>query len=209
LNDIDLPPNDLSNIIKEWELIESYLVYLLGVYRGVEDYYLINMNNIDPPIIDVLVTKYWKDIWNYAFILTNKHDVADDIAQDTFVNAFLSLESFRGESTVKTWLLKICRNQVINYKRSAFFRRIIPVAIVRSTAHSASAEAVFFTDASVDDIWNHLLSLPFKYREVLVLEIRFGLSVAEAADFLGIPEGTVKSRLHRARAKMKKEMKGE
>jgi RNA polymerase sigma-70 factor (ECF subfamily) len=105
----------------------------------VEDDYLININSIDPPTVESLVIKYWKDIWNFAFILTNKHDVADDIAQDTFVNAFLSLDSFRGESTVKTWLLKICRNQVINYKKSAFFRKIILDPFVKSYAESSSA----------------------------------------------------------------------
>jgi RNA polymerase sigma-70 factor (ECF subfamily) len=175
----------------------------------VEDDYLININRIDPPTVESLVIKYWKDIWNFAFILTNKHDVADDITQDTFVNAFLSLDSFRGESTVKTWLLKICRNQVINYKRSAFFRKMILVPIVKSSAESSSAEADFFADALVDDDWQHLLSLPYKYREVLVLEIRYGLSMAELANFLSIAEGTVKSRLHRARVKMKKKMQEE
>lgn len=174
-----------------------------------EDHYLINVNNIDPPLIDELVVKYWKDIWNFAFILTNKHDVADDITQDTFVNAFLSLNSFRGGSTVKTWLLQICRNQAINYKRSAFFRRMIPVYVVKTSDKSASAESVFFAGALVDDIWQHLLSLPCKYREVLVLVTRYGFSIAEVADFLSIPEGTVKSRLHRARDKMRHKMQEE
>jgi RNA polymerase sigma-70 factor (ECF subfamily) len=175
----------------------------------VEDDYLINMNRVEPPLINSLVIKYWKDIWNFAFVLTIKRDVADDIAQDTFVKAFLSLDGFRGESTVKTWLLRICRNQVINYKRSAFFQRMIPVSIVKSIANSASAEAVYFDDVLVNDVWQHLLSLPIKYREVLVLEIRYGLSMAEAADLLSVAEGTIKSRLHRARAKMKKKLQEE
>jgi RNA polymerase sigma-70 factor (ECF subfamily) len=179
------------------------------VNNGVDDYYLIHVNSVDPPIIDELVSKYWQDIWNFAFILTNKYDVADDIAQDTFVRAFLSLESFRGQSTIKTWLLRICRNQVINYKRSALFRRIIPVAIVNSSVSSSSAESDYFAEALIDDIWQHLLSLPYKYREVLVLVIRFGLTIEEVAVFLNIPEGTVKSRLHRARMKMRIAMKEE
>jgi RNA polymerase sigma-70 factor (ECF subfamily) len=139
----------------------------------VEDDYLINMNRIDPCVIDSLVIKYWKDIWNFAFGLTNS------------------------------------RNQVINYKRSAFFRRMIPVSVVKSSAESASAESVFFAGAFIDDVWQHLLTLPCKYREILVLEIRYGLSIAEVADFLSIAEGTVKSRLHRARVKMRKKMQEE
>lgn len=166
----------------------------------------LEINRIDPPLIESLVVKYWKDVWNFAYILTKKHDAADDIAQDTFVSAFLSLDGFRGESTVKTWLLQICRNQAINYKRSAFFRKMIPVPVVKFSAISASAETIFFANAWMDDTWRYLLSLPKKYREVLVLEIRYGLSIREVSDLLHIPEGTVKSRIHRARAKMRKKM---
>ncbi|MFC4779410.1 RNA polymerase sigma factor [Paenibacillus sp. GCM10023252] len=171
-----------------------------------EDHYLQYMNNIGPSEMETLIMRYWKDIWNYAYILTKKHDVADDLAQDTFVNAFLSLGQFRGESSVKTWLLRICRNLVINYKRSAFFRRVLPVAAVKPTLRAASAEHVAIANTQVDVIWQHLLSLPEKHREVIVLDIRYGLSISEMAEFLGIVEGTVKSRLHRARATMKKAM---
>jgi RNA polymerase sigma-70 factor (ECF subfamily) len=111
------------------ELLASCVVYLAEVLERVDDY-LIHINRLEPPEIEVLIVKYWEDIWNYAFVLTNKHDVADDITQDTFINAFLSIDGFRGQSTVKTWLLKICRNKVINYKKSAFFRKMIPVSLV-------------------------------------------------------------------------------
>jgi RNA polymerase sigma-70 factor (ECF subfamily) len=78
-----------------------------------------------------------------------------------------------------------------------------------STSESASAESAFFANAMVEAVWKHLLALPSKYREVLVLEIRYSFSTAEMAGFLGIAEGTVKSRLHRARTKMRKKMEEE
>jgi RNA polymerase sigma-70 factor, ECF subfamily len=198
----------INNFQKILELSMIYVVYLAEVIERVDDY-LIHINHIEPLEIEALILKYWEDIWNYAFVLTNKHDVADDIAQDTFINAFLSVQGFRGQSTVKTWLLKICRNQVINYKRSAFFRRMVPVAFVMTSAESASAESTFFANSMVDAVWKHLLALPCKYREVLLLEIRYSFSYEEMADFLGITEGTVKSRLHRARAKMRKKIEEE
>jgi RNA polymerase sigma-70 factor (ECF subfamily) len=190
------------------ELSAISIVYLAEVLERVDDY-LINITRIEPPEIEEIIVAYWEDIWNYAFVLTNKHDVADDIAQDTFIKAFLSVHGFRGQSTVKTWLLKICRNQVINYKRSAFFRRMIPVSLVISSTESASAESEFFANALVEVVWKHLFALPSKYREVLVLELRYSYSYAEMADFLGIAEGTVKSRLHRARTKMRKKIEEE
>jgi RNA polymerase sigma-70 factor, ECF subfamily len=86
---------------------------------------------------------------------------------------------------------------------------MIPVAFVMTSAKSASAESVFFENVMVDAVWKHLLALPNKYREVLLLEIRYSFSYAEMADFLGITEGTVKSRLHRARNAMRKKMEEE
>ncbi|MCU6708612.1 RNA polymerase sigma factor [Paenibacillus sp. J5C_2022] len=173
-----------------------------------EEEYLKTTDNVQPHVIESLVRKYWKDIWNFAFVLTNKYDAADDIAQDTFVKAFLSLESFRGESTVKTWLLKICRNQAMNYKRSAFIRKMVSFPANRKVGEQASAESEYFQGVMLDEIWRTLLSLPRHYREVLVLELRYGLSIAEAARILNVAEGTVKSRLNRARTHMRRKIRG-
>jgi RNA polymerase sigma factor, sigma-70 family len=148
---------------------------------------------------DDLVKTYWNDIWNYAFFLTKKHDLAEDIAQDTFVSAFKSIDRFRGQSSVKTWLLRICRNRVINHRKSAFFRKVIMVPFIRRSETFASAEAEFLDVFMRDKVITHLFELPFKYREVLLLEIRNELSIEEMSTLLDVPAGTVKSRLHRAR----------
>jgi RNA polymerase sigma-70 factor (ECF subfamily) len=134
------------------ELSDYCVVYLAEVLERVDDF-LIHINRIEPLEIETLIGKYWGDIWNYAFVLTN--------------------------------------------------------AFVMTSAKSASAESVFFENVMVDAVWKHLLALPNKYREVLLLEIRYSFSYAEMADFLGITEGTVKSRLHRARNAMRKKMEEE
>ncbi|QNK59678.1 RNA polymerase sigma factor [Paenibacillus sp. PAMC21692] len=171
-----------------------------------EDDYLVTITSLGPAEMELLIVKYWNDIWNYAFVLTKKHDMADDLAQETFVNAFLALNKFRGQSTVKTWLLKICHNLAINHRRSAFFRKVLPVPFVRFSEESPSAEAVYFARSRLDEVWSVLLTLPLKHREVLILEVRYGLSIADIANLLCIAEGTVKSRLHRARIKMRNKM---
>ncbi|WP_162341548.1 RNA polymerase sigma factor [Paenibacillus paridis] len=133
-----------------------------------EDNYLVPLTDIGPSEIEILVIKYWTDIWNYAFVLTRNHHTADDLTQDTFVNAFLALDKFRGESTVKTWLLKICHNLSMNHRRTAFFRKIRFVPNVRLSEHSPSAEKVYFANESLDQVWSELLTLPLKHREVLI-----------------------------------------
>ncbi|MFB9274630.1 RNA polymerase sigma factor [Cohnella cellulosilytica] len=171
-----------------------------------DDSYLVNAIQIELPDMDDIVRSYWKDIWNYAFFLTKKYDAADDIAQETFISAFRSIDHFRGQCTLKTWLLKICQNRAMNYRRSAFFRKIVPVPLVRKTGQQVSAETDYFAGLKLENALQYLLSLPLKYREILLLEIRHELSMEEISNLLGIPQGTVKSRLHRARQLMQKKV---
>ncbi|MFF2091156.1 RNA polymerase sigma factor [Paenibacillus sp. NPDC058174] len=180
-----------------------------GAAKAAQEDYLATLTSAGPMEIEAIVAKYWSDIWNYAFVLTKKHDLADDVTQDTFVQAFLGLDKFRGQASVKTWLLKICHNVAMNQLKSAFFRKILPVAVVRHSRQSVSAESVFFAKTKLDAVWESMLDLPLKHREVLMLEIKYELSIADIADFLGIAEGTVKSRLHRAKAQMRKKWKEE
>ncbi|MBD2871386.1 RNA polymerase sigma factor [Paenibacillus arenilitoris] len=134
--------------------------------------------------------------------IDSKHDMADDIAQDTFIRAFRSLDSFRGESSVKTWLLRIARNITINYKRSAFFRKIVLLDYVQSDRSTPSAETTYFDEQFVDRIWELVIRLPMKQREIILLNAHYQMPIADMADLLGLPEGTVKSRLYRARLKL-------
>lgn len=173
------------------------------------DSYLVHAVQIEIPEMDDIVRSYWKDIWNYAFFLTKKYDAADDITQETFISAFRSIDHFRGQCTLKTWLLKICNNRAVNYRRSAFFRKIVPVPLVRKTGQQVSAETDYFAGVNLENTLSHLLSLPLKYREILMLEIRHELSIEEMSNLLGIPQGTVKSRLYRARQLMQKKLEEE
>lgn len=174
-----------------------------------DEEYLKTVSHIDSPEIETLVHKYWHDIWQYAFFLTRKEHMADDIAQDTFIRAFRSINSFRGQSTVKTWLLKITRNTAYTYKKSSFLRKVSLVGFLAETRPMPSAESEYFTKAFSDELWNSVLKLPQSSREILILSAQYGLQQAELSELLGIAEGTVKSRLHRARKKLVKRMREE
>jgi RNA polymerase sigma-70 factor (ECF subfamily) len=108
---------------------------------------------------------------------------------------------------VKTWLLKITRNTAYSYRRTAFFRKTELRAEV-SGPKSRWAEDEFLEMHLENEIWRSVLRLPAVYREVLVLSAQQQLTTAEIVETLGITEGTVKSRIHRARAKAAKLMKG-
>lgn len=157
-------------------------------------------------VLGELMREYGKDVWNFAFFLTRKRELADDIAQDVFVKVYERLYDFRGQSSVRTWLLAITRNTAIDALRSSWLKRVIlhPGRIERFASPSAEQETM--RRLAADELWDTVLDLPRKLREVLLLSCHYGQSMREIAELLGISEGTVKSRLHRARAAVNKKL---
>lgn len=160
-----------------------------------------------------LMERYGQDVWNFAYALTRDADLADDVSQDVFVKAYQKIDGFRGEASVKTWLLTIARNQVADARRSAFFRRVTLVGTWRGEEQrrgaGASAEKVALGRLGAAQVWELVWKLPPKLREVLVLHAQQELATAEIAELLGVREVTVRGRLHRARLKMNEWLKEE
>ena len=154
-------------------------------------------------LLDELMVTYGKDVWNYAFFLTRRRDLAEDIAQDTFIKAYQNIYSFRGDRSMKTWLLTITRNTARDYFKSAWFRKVqflsrdFDQGIMRP-----SAENEWFGTQQQLEVWNAVLELPRKLRETLLLYAHHQLTLKEISELMQLSEGTVKSRLFRARAIM-------
>jgi len=153
-------------------------------------------------LLTELMNAYGKDVWNFAFSMTKKWDQADDIAQEVFLKAYRNLHTFRSQSSVKTWLLAITRNMVLDYRKQAFFRRVVLVDAFRDNGAASSAEREVIEALAVNEMWKKVLELPYKYREVIILYAHYQLSMKEIAEVLGVSEGTVKSRLFHARRKL-------
>jgi RNA polymerase sigma-70 factor (ECF subfamily) len=166
------------------------------------DEYLQYIVDMDPYTLENLMERFGQDVWNFAYFLTKYRSMTDDITQDVFLQAYLHVTSFRGEASVKTWLLKITRNISYNYRKSAFFRKVLLVDVVLSKDNNQSAENAFIEKEASNDVWRQVFTLPTKFREVLVLHAKYQLSLMEIAQVLKIPEGTVKSRLFTARKKL-------
>ncbi|WP_159888177.1 RNA polymerase sigma factor [Paenibacillus puerhi] len=156
-------------------------------------------------ILNELMTAYGKDVWNYAYSITRKWDQADDITQEVFIKVYRNLYTFRSESSVKTWLLAITRNMTLDYRKSAFLRKVTLVdafSAREEQAAASSAEREVLERMTLNEVWDLVLKLPVKYREVLILFAHHQLSMKEIANVLGVSEGTVKSRLFHARGKI-------
>jgi len=164
----------------------------------------------DPRLaLQSLMGSYAQDVWNFAFFLTKNKEAADDISQEVFMKAFMHWRGFERRSSPKTWLLAITRNLCRNWSKSHGVRRVVLMETIFSESTASSAENEYLDRLQLQTIWRHVLQLPAKYREVLVLDAHYGLGYAEIANLLGIAEGTVKSRIYRARKRMEKSMEGE
>ncbi|MEC0228317.1 RNA polymerase sigma factor [Paenibacillus alba] len=166
--------------------------------------YLTYMNRIDKTDLNHLMTEYGPDVWKYAYAITRNREQASDVAQEVFIKVYNHIGSYRGQSSLKTWLLSITRNEAINVRRSSYVRRIMLFEKVKPHATGASAEVAFLGEQSARDIWAIVMSLSTKLREVLVLDLEHDLKMSEMARLLNVSEGTVKSRLSRARKMVEK-----
>ena len=149
----------------------------------------------DPLAAAALVRATQADVWRLCAHLGDRQS-ADDLTQETFLRAFGSLHRFAGRSTVRTWLLSIARRTCADAIRSKRRRRLTLVGDDELLERPDTVDRVG-EGAAVDDL---LARLHPDRREAFVLTQLMGLPYAEAADVAGVPVGTIRSRVARARA---------
>lgn len=198
----------VTNIIKLWNLICFQLSNCIGGDL-VTHRYLRYIDSWDESTFREFMQEFGQDVWNYAYFLTKRKVLADDITQEVFIKAYYHISEFRGQSSVKTWLLTITRNMAFNIKRSAYIRKVLLTDRLRHDAAARSAEQEVMDQWRSERIWSIVMELPSKYREVIVLDAFYKLPLKEIGELLQIPEGTVKSRLFRAREKVQIQLKEE
>lgn len=163
-----------------------------------------------------LVEKHKGPVFHIVFKIVRNQDAANDLVQETFMKAFSSLASYRSEYRFSTWLYKIAANSSIDYLRK---RRINALSLdqpvetqdgqmefeVADNTHNPEKDLVRKQQRfSIDEA---IQSLPDKYREVIIYRHKDDKSYEEIADSLGIPVGTVKARIFRARELLKKKLR--
>ncbi|MEC0105583.1 RNA polymerase sigma factor [Paenibacillus taichungensis] len=182
--------------------------------------YLAHAQTIDNYTLSSMMDDYGNDVWNYAYFLTKSTEQADELSQEVFIRAYSGIAHFRGECSLKTWLLTITRNTTFTYRKSRFFRNslwgeTLPIHAQQVNVSMGemkpekfvhpSAEAEAISREHVHEIWDIIMALPDKFRELLLLHLKYELTTSEIAEMLGISAGTVKSRLSRAKAKVRKQ----
>src|SRR5215470_14003206 len=165
----------------------------------------------DVAAFEPLVEKYRQRVWRLAFQVLRDREEAWDCAQDAFVRAFQSLGSFRGQSAFYTWLFRIAMNVATDRLRSrgararAFGTQPIPAEEWEHTAPDPAAQPdqAALSAERRDRISEALATLPPNARAIIMLSDVEGLSYREIATVLNCPIGTVMSRLHNARKRLR------
>lgn len=140
-----------------------------------------------------LVQRYQKPLVNFAYRYLGQREDAEDVAQDAFVRAYLSLKDLRNPEAFAGYLFKIALN--LARKGTARLRR--PDERVLEAVPSAEASAI--THLECEQVARAVAGLPEEYRLPVSLHVRDGLSFGEIGDLIGASEGACRMRYHRAR----------
>ena len=154
-----------------------------------------------------IVRQHWRKVFNVAYKFVGKHDEAEDLTQDIFLKIFKALKTFDRRANFQTWIISISRNLCIDHYRSVRKeRQTIARDVDSNDLQPATTERGPYAQAEHQDLRAQLRqaleTLPVTLRTAVVLRDLQELSYQEIADRLGLPEGTVKSRINRGRIEL-------
>jgi RNA polymerase sigma-70 factor (ECF subfamily) len=148
---------------------------------------------------DKLVAVFHQDMYRYAAWLSRDRSIAEDVVQEALLRAWKSLDALRDDSAAKQWLLTIVRRENARY----FERRRLETVDIDNLTASQAAMLAEAPNEELADLRAAIFELDDDYREPLVLQVLMGYSTDEIANMMGLKQGAVLTRLHRARNKLK------
>ena len=166
----------------------------------------------DAHAFEALLLAYQKQVYNLALRMTGNPDDAMDLSQEAFIKAWRGLSSYRFDSAFSTWLYRLTSNVCIDFLRKQKKQKTVPLQYMDEASEERelsipdpglSTEEQVMAQMEHERVAAAMEQLEPEYREALTLRVVNGLSYTEIAAILNIKEGTVKSRIARAREKMR------
>jgi len=148
---------------------------------------------------DSLVAVFYQDMYRFAAWLSRDKAIAEDVVQEALLRAWKSLDALRDDGAAKQWLLTIVRRENARY----FERRRLETVDIDNLSATQAALLAESPNEELDDLRTAIFGLENDYREPLVLQVLMGYSTNEIAEMMGLKQGAVLTRLHRARHKLK------
>ena len=154
----------------------------------------------DEQALEALYARHWRTLLAYLIQQLGDYQLAEEVLQDVMLAVWKGASGFRGDCRVRTWLMAIAR------KRASTARQCRVSSVVSLDENFPSDGLRFLqhqiTQTAYDNVLAALDQLPSAEREIILLIFYHDLSGPEAAVVMGIPEGTVRSRLRRAKARL-------
>ena len=162
-----------------------------------------------------LVSIYEDSVFNMAMYITKNREDALDVSQEVFLKLWRTLESFRGECSIKSYLMKLTKNAALDLKRRNSYRQTVSLTMendegessqldIVDSSEDANPQEAYLRRERIERVRRAISELDEEHRQVIVMREMNGMSYREISDALGINEGTVKSRINRARSALKK-----
>lgn len=167
----------------------------------------------DETALAPLIERYKRMVYRLAVQITKNSADADDVMQETFIKVYRSIHTFRKDATFETWLYRIAVNEALNFvkrrdrRKESRLETAAESEYESTVLHSAQVANDPHAQAEKSELRQHVTaavnSLSLKHRTVVILHEFEGLTHAEIASILNCSEGTVRSRLHYARKKLR------
>ncbi|SCG82579.1 RNA polymerase sigma-H factor Sigma-30 [Proteiniborus sp. DW1] len=155
--------------------------------------------------LEYLMKRFGHKVLKLAYYYVRDRYQAEDIAQEVFCKVYEGLDNFRGESSYYTWIYRITVNKCRDYLTSSSFKRLFFWDNIKKldSIKRQNYTTRLFEEIEGGEIFKKVMDLPTKYRIVIVLYYLEGLNTKEIAQVLNLKESTVRTRLCRARDKLK------
>ena len=160
--------------------------------------------NADADAYGELVDRYKQAIYRHCFSIVRDEDAAEDMAQETFIAGYYKLSSYKSEYRFSTWLFKIASNKSLNYLKS---RRKFVDADDELFDHIVSDHRNTSSQAEDAELHAVIKRLRPEYQTVITMYYFDGIDYQDIAERMGVPIGTVRGWLSRAKNELRKELK--
>lgn len=158
--------------------------------------------------INRLIDRYGTEVLRICYLYVKDEQLAEDAFQEVFIKVFQHYNSFRHESSEKTWLIRITINTCKDFLRNYWYRNVNMVE-PEAFHQVADEQGDFLDNISRKEIFEAILELDPKYKDVIILYYYEGYKIKEIANILETTTGTVSSLLSRARGELRRRLEEE
>jgi RNA polymerase sigma-70 factor, ECF subfamily len=176
---------------------------------------LFNLVDEDINDFDILVQRYKNRLMNFVYRFVKDFDVAEDIVQETFLRVFRKRHEYKAIANFSTWIFTIAGNLAKSELRRRKRWKFLSIDAVNEDEKTfelpdtgMEPDRVTSVKMLEESVQSAIDSLKSKYKEALILRDVEGMSYQQISDIVGVPVGTVKSRVNRARLRIQKKLKG-